>query len=920
MNVTSLFSMGSQVSVTCPEWLKKCELILGTADLLPSVVDLCIRSGSFGLDTEGTGLDTRVFLGRTQSSLVGFSVAPTNDSAFYFPLGHRHSEHLNIPFSLFAREFQRLCQAMREKRTRALLYNAPYDQEILTYCGAEGINPWDDVGCWEDAHILVKLDDLNRKKTKLKTVAKEDWGWDVIEIEELFPEQDRALPDFKTDFSALDPASPEVLWYTCQDALLHRRIFEDYYDRVVANPRGPKERKHDDFQAGKKLQFDRQRPSQALIYQVEKACVLATRWMGRNRVGIDRDRARELIEVGQREWTETVKALYDSVEKVLGRSVAPNKYKYLFEHPYVDAQVKLVDILKSCEARAPKDHVAPVNKNDQEFPGLYDINSPQQLGKLLVEMEIPDLRITEASKQVGTSDDDIEEIVERHGDKFPSLKLVGRMREINKALSVWLLPLYNGTSEDGSGAFGWRQIGTETGRYSAPKPKRVMTGWPQTAFQTLPVDKGDRPECMRRIREVICGRSGRLIVSIDYSGVELRIVTALSAEPKWVAAFFCCSDCGHEFDRGDGNVTPEPPPPRCPECGSDKIGDIHTGTAIEVLGANPEDADWKEKRGRGKVLNFALLYGGGGDAASAAIDCDTNEGWRIKRKFNDTFLVLKQFWDLQHEFAHKNHLVVSAFGRVMPLPDIAEKDPKKKFVVAKAERNSVNGPIQATSADITKVAMALIYKEVVRRGWEDKVLLIATVHDELVFEMDPSVIEEAIDVLVPLMCRNPLVTKLNWSIPLTSDVEIGRNWSVPWNLIAMRAGEVRYLKDKKVKKPEEAAALGAVWDELPSFPSALLPYFKKRDLGYEIRKKEKEVARVVAPDWIALDAGSDLTEDLVDKVAKLVLRCRGTGPTMLRLRASGEWLGSWTREDILVDAAMFCKEAESVGLRWLSPN
>ena len=917
-------SAAPRVKVECPDWIRRCKTYLGNAEMLPGVVDQCIEAGVFGLDTESTGLDTRVFMGITQDQIVGFSVAPADDVAYYFPLAHKEGAHLNIPIAVFVREFGRLCRAMRERRTRALLFNAPVDQEFISYSeaatsklpGAEDLDPWDDLAGWEDAHILVKLYDLNRKETALKTVAHEDLGMEVIELDQLFSDEEKASPSFKKDFSQVDPGQDSTVWYTCQDALLHRLLFLRYHDRVVTNPRyevqDPQTRK-----VSKVLP----RPSQALIYQVEKSSVLATRWMQRNRVGIDVKKAGELIELGQREWIATAKTLYETVDSVLGRDATPNVYKYLFANPRTNPREKIVDILRSgsvlADMKFPKDPAAPVLRGDHSFPAVYDVNSPQQLGRLLVELGIPDLRFTEGSGQVGTSDDDIEEIAKRHGEKFPTIKLIGRLREIAKALSTWLIPLYNGAAEDGSGAFGWKQIGTETGRYSSPKPKKPRPGWPATAFQTLPTDKGDRPECMRRVREVICGRNGRLIVSIDYSGVELRIVTSLSGEPKWVTAFFICSDCKQEFSQGDGEATPECPPPRCPRCGSDKIGDIHTGTAIEVLGANPEDLDWKEKRGRGKVLNFALLYGGGGDAASNAIECDLNEGWRVKRRFDGNFPVLKRYWDQQHEYARKHKYVVSPFGRVLPLLNI---DSSQRFIVSEAERNSVNGPIQAGSADITKIAMALIYREIKRRGWLDKVLLVATVHDELVFEMDPSVIEEAIEVIVPIMCRNPLLLKLNWPIPLTSDIEVGKNWSVPWNLLAMRAGEVRYLGDKKVKKPEDAAALGVKWDELPSFPETLLPHFKKRDLGYVIERRSAATGRSTVQAWVALDAGSDLTEEVAEKVAQAAARCRGTGPVPLRLRAGGEWQASWCGEEILTDPAAVRKEAEALGLKWLVPS
>lgn len=105
---------------------------------------------------------------------------------------------------------------------------------------------------------------------------------------------------------------------------------------------------------------------------------------------------------------------------------------------------------------------------------------------------------------------------------------------------------------------------------------------------------------------------------------------------------------------------------------------------------------------------------------------------------------------------------------------------------SKAERNAVNGPIQGNSADITKLAMGLIYKECKKRGWLEKVHMLVTMHDELVFEIDKDILEEAIDIFVNIMCRNPALLRLKWPVPLTSDVEMGYSWMVPWDLKKIR--------------------------------------------------------------------------------------------------------------------------------------
>ena len=103
---------------------------------------------------------------------------------------------------------------------------------------------------------------------------------------------------------------------------------------------------------------------------------------------------------------------------------------------------------------------------------------------------------------------------------------------------------------------------------------------------------------------------------------------------------------------------------------------------------------------------------------------------------------------------------------------------------AKAERNAVNAPVQGTSADIMKLSMGLIYKEFKARGWDYKVLMNITIHDELVFEIPYGLCEEAVDVIDNIMCFKT-VKNLGWSVPLKCDVEFGDDWSVPYNLTEM---------------------------------------------------------------------------------------------------------------------------------------
>ena len=321
---------------------------------------------------------------------------------------------------------------------------------------------------------------------------------------------------------------------------------------------------------------------------------------------------------------------------------------------------------------------------------------------------------------------------------------------------------------------------------------------------------------------------GIMAHNCDFGGVELRIATILSGEPKWLEEYFRCSTCGQEFDAGDGKTTPQAPPAYCPKCGDDRIGDLHTLTGITFYGN--ERMSTKEGKGLrqgAKSANFAMAYGGGPSAIMRAIEgCSEQEAARHHRTFNNTYGTLKGWWDQTKSFGKKNGYVATAFGRHYPLPDIklpvsqrdvsrflqesyqdkiaagkeakapTEADVKRTMEFnrkfrAKAERNATNGPIQGLSADITKLAMALIYREVKKREWFDLVRMTITIHDELVFEIHKSIVAEALELFQEIMTRNKTLLNLKWRVPLTTDCEIGRDWTVPWDLKDFKFQRVR---------------------------------------------------------------------------------------------------------------------------------
>lgn len=384
-----------------------------------------------------------------------------------------------------------------------------------------------------------------------------------------------------------------------------------------------------------------------------------------------------------------------------------------------------------------------------------------------------------------------------------------------------------------------------------------------------------------------------MIVAVDFSAEELRIVTNLSGEPMWEREFFRCGSCKHEFDRSTETLPPppEPPSPFCPKCGSDNIGDLHTLTAIALYGEEiVNDPQFKTYRGYAKGTNFALCYGGGGQAVVRAAGTTLEEGWRIVRKFTGAYKGLARWWAHQIDFAKKHGCILTVFNRRYPLPDIHHEN---SFFQKKAERNAVNGPVQACGADLIKFAMGMIYKECKKRGWLSKVKMILTMHDELVFEIHKSVMEPALDMIKEVMIKKT-IARLRWKVPLTCDIECGQNYSVPMNVTRMWYGidtipdnlkdvfHVRFSKNgEAIASPESADVVTNPTDtqhvEQTSHPEPP-PEEAPRVL---LKKGEAHVYTI---------PNNKLTMTVLYNIGQTIAKCRGRGTHPLIIKTAGGYV------------------------------
>lgn len=819
-------------------WMSEVDLILGTTENITQAIDECLASEVYGCDIETTGLDNRVFDGRTVDSIVGIGIAQTPNKAYYFPIGHKAGSEYNIPWSIVGKEFGRLFDP--SQKARPVFHNIAFDSVFLEYNGffPLGKDRWDDHRKWEDSLIVKYLLNPRQKGGRgLKALSDQLCDMKMIELSDLIPDTKQK------DYSTLDPSWEPCVLYAAADPLCTLRVWEILFKEYTDLPQHTMS-----------------------MYNLEKMCNVAVSWMHRCRVHVDREKVLASCIEGQALWWQSLLDVYEGASKILGRDVKPNYIRLMegklkgrnkYDPNEVGGEDGMTYKIRLDEARKEAERLYPdpkqvISKNAPiigkdagtekvDFPVVYDVMSAQQLGLMFRELNVPGLIVTEKSGQVATGNDVLDKVIEDAAENYPFMKKIKSFRTLGKSLGQYLIPMLEDVGPDGTLKAKFDQFSADTGRFSCKTTKEpwvTKDGGCRVPFQGIPAYGKDKskPKIISHMRECISVREdGWWLAAIDYAGVELRLVTNLSNEPKWIKAFFECSDCGNQFPQETAeDGIPKATPPFC-SCGSDKIGDLHTVTAEAFYGKAARDTPkWKEYRGNAKGCNFALSYGGTGKAVLRTIGPDKitlSEAEDKYKTFTSTYNVLTGWWDSQHKFARKHGYVKTGFGRVQPLPEINSDDFRRR---SKDERKAVNGPVQGTSADITKLSMALIYKEVKKRGWLDKLYMILTVHDEIVYEIHESIIGEAIPLLSDIMVRNKGIANQGWNVPLLVDVEIGRDWSVPYDLKDLKRGFKEVLvedgvDDEGKKKYKEIQA---------PVPESLSRIFKVEQT--EEKKKEKE--------------------------------------------------------------------------------
>ncbi len=347
----------------------------------------------------------------------------------------------------------------------------------------------------------------------------------------------------------------------------------------------------------------------------------------------------------------------------------------------------------------------------------FNINSPKQLGDVLFnKMELPKPLKYGKGKVISTAQDVLEELAEHNA--VPKLVLEYRQLAKLKSNYVDSLPLL--ADSEGRVHTTFNQVGTATGRLSSTNPN----------LQNIPI----KTELGREIRAAFIAAPGHLLLSADYSQIELRLMAHFSQDHLLVNAYRT-------------------------------NGDIHTLTASEVFGVAPESMD-KETRNRAKAVNFGIVYGISPFGLAANLGIDQKEARIYIDRYFERYAGVRAYIDRVLEETRAEQRVRTLFGRSRPIPDIQSRNANLRGF---AERTAVNTPLQGTAADLIKIAMIRIDKRLSEEKLRARMTL--QVHDELLFDVPENEAEE-----LRAMVKHEMENVIELSVPIIADAELGTNW------------------------------------------------------------------------------------------------------------------------------------------------
>lgn len=410
------------------------------------------------------------------------------------------------------------------------------------------------------------------------------------------------------------------------------------------------------------------------------------------------------------EALDSMRSVYDGIEEPLIRVL------YIMESYGVRIDVS---VLKDF-TRSLKDRMSECEKRIREIADNPNLNvaSPKQLGELLFEKLQIDPKMKRTGKGSWPTD---EETLSALSDKNPVVEDILEYRGTRKLLSTYIEPLPGYISpKDGRVHTTFNQALTATGRLSSSSPN----------LQNIPI----RTEDGQQIRKAFVAPQGSVVMSADYSQIELRVMAHCCGDEHMIKAF------------KDGE-------------------DIHKTMAAKIFGKSLEDVTPEERR-KAKTANFGIMYGISAFGLAQRLKISRTEASKLITDYYASFPSIRQFLDKVLDDARKNGYVQTLFGRRRYVPDVNSRNANVRSI---AERNAINAPIQGTAADIIKLAMIGVQDELEKRNLHSHLVL--QIHDELVLEVPCDEID-----IVKKMLIERMEGVMQLSVPLTVECNYGKDW------------------------------------------------------------------------------------------------------------------------------------------------
>ncbi|MEO0091162.1 MAG: DNA polymerase I [candidate division WOR-3 bacterium] len=417
---------------------------------------------------------------------------------------------------------------------------------------------------------------------------------------------------------------------------------------------------------------------------------------------------------------------------LLYQKLAPEIFAQGLSTVFEEIEIPLIKVLADMEYRGVKidtklfQKISAEIENERELlkqeifrkAGVeFNINSPQQLSKVLFEkLALPKTKRTKTGFSTDSS------VLLELAPRVPIVQDILRYREITKLQTTYLEPMQKLIkTETGRIHCQFNQTGTATGRLSSSNPN----------LQNIPI----RSDLGKKIRQGFIAEPNCLLISADYSQIELRILAELSGDEKLKEAFL--------FNE-----------------------DIHTRTASEIFN-KPKSSISENERRVAKMVNYGLIYGISDFGLSVGLGISQDEAQRIIDDFLAIHYKVAEWQEKTIAETKETGYAKTIFGRIRPIPGIFAQN---RIIYEASLRAAINHPIQGSAADIIKKAMIEIYEQLKKENFSGGIIL--QVHDELLLEIEENRMKEA-----QMLVKEVMQKKYLSEVPLVVNIGIGKNWA-----------------------------------------------------------------------------------------------------------------------------------------------